>query len=172
MNVQLRPNVRVRAWEWRDATSLVRHANNLNVARNLAPCFPHPYTDFDAQDWLGRVVGVEPVLNWAIEVDGEAAGSTGLRTDVDRPGVAEIGYWVSEAHWGRGIVPEAVVAVTAHAFAHLDLTRIEAYVFAANDRSMQVLRRTGFTMDERWHIRPSREGPPVEVRVFYLERPN
>ena len=168
----VRPGVIVRPWERRDAESLVRHADNPNVARNLAPVFPHPYTAQDAEEWLDRVVGVTPVLNWAIEVAGEAAGGIGLRPDPDAPTHAEAGYWLGEAHWGRGIMPEVLAAIVRHAFADLDLTHLSAYVFAGNDRSMAVLRRVGFTTHEPWHTRPSREdGRPVPVRAFFLDRP-
>src|SRR5690606_7656580 len=104
----------VRPWRWGDEASLVRHANNRKVWRNLLDTFPHPYTEADAREWLERRATPEaPVTNFAIEVDGEAAGGIGLRLgeDVARRS-AEIGYWLGEAHWGRGIATEAVRALT------------------------------------------------------------
>ncbi len=66
---------RLRPWHWDDAESLVKHANNRNVSRNLVDAFPFPYTEGDAAVWLEQNVDREPVTNFVIDVDGEAAAA-------------------------------------------------------------------------------------------------
>ena len=136
----------LRRWQASDATSLVRHANNLNVARHLRDRFPHPYTWRDAQDFLAGASAEEPQTNCAIEVAGEAAGGLGFvpGSDVERYS-AEVGYWLGESWWGRGIVTEALVLFTRHAFAELGLLRLFALPLADNVASIRVLEKAGFT---------------------------
>jgi RimJ/RimL family protein N-acetyltransferase len=87
-------------------------------------------------------------------VEGEACGGIGieLHTDVERVS-AEIGYWLGEAMWGRGIITEALTAVTAEAFARFDLTRLYAVPFADHIASVRVLEKAGYVREG--HLRQS-----------------
>ncbi|HXE00283.1 MAG TPA: GNAT family N-acetyltransferase [Candidatus Acidoferrum sp.] len=94
----------LRPWRRGDEPSLVRYANNRNIWRNLRDRFPHPYTAADADAWITKAEAEAPVTSHAIVVDGETVGGVGvdLGTDVRRRS-AEIGYWLGEPFWGRGI---------------------------------------------------------------------
>jgi RimJ/RimL family protein N-acetyltransferase len=131
-----------------DAASVARHANNMNVARQLRDRFPHPYSKGDANTFLKGAVADRDCSNLAIEVAGEAVGAIGyvIGTDVERYS-AEIGYWLGEAHWGRGIATEALVLVTDHAFAVANLLRLFALPFADNTGSMRVLEKAGYVRE-------------------------
>src|SRR3954451_21684906 len=97
----------VRPWRMDDAESLVRHANNVNVARQLRDRFPHPYTRANASAFLKAATSSPEPSNLAIDADGEAIGAIGYvpGVDVERYS-AEIGYWLGEAYWRRGIASE------------------------------------------------------------------
>ena len=138
----------VRDWAAEDLTSLVRHANNRNVWINLRDRFPYPYTEANGREFLSHVRRQKPVTVWAIEVDGRAAGGIGIvvLSDVERVS-AEIGYWLGEAYWGRGITTDAVRAVTAEVFKMFDLLRIFALPFADNRGSIRVLEKAGYVLE-------------------------
>jgi len=138
----------VRGWRMSDAVALVRHGNSLEVARQLRDRFPHPYTKQDAQRFLTFAVGADEPTNFAIDVDGEAAGAIGYvrSADVERFS-AEIGYWLGEAHWGRGIATEAVQLVTTYVFDVANLLRLFALPFADNAASIRVLEKAGFVCE-------------------------
>lgn len=140
----------IRPWRETDADSLVTHANNIKVARNLRDRFPYPYTRKNARDFLRFATSLEDESNLAIEVDGAAVGAIGYLpgTDVERFS-AEIGYWLGEAYWGRGIVTEALVLVTEHAFAQAKLLRLFALPFADNVASARVLEKAGYVCEGR-----------------------
>ena len=140
----------IREWRVGDETSLVRHANNHKIWLNVRDAFPHPYTTADAEDWIRKASSDDPMISFAIEVDGQAVGGIGLvpQTDIFRRS-AEIGYWLGEAYWGRGIVSEAVSAFTEWAFANFDLCRIYAGVFEWNPSSARVLEKAGFEFEGR-----------------------
>jgi RimJ/RimL family protein N-acetyltransferase len=140
----------VRDWAAEDLPSLVRHANNWNIWINLRDRFPHPYTEADGRGFLAHMATRDTQTVWAIEVDGEAAGGIGLvlMSDVERVS-AEIGYWLGETYWGRGIVTDALRAVTADAFRRFELTRIFALPFADNHSSIRVLEKARYTLEGR-----------------------
>ena len=123
----------VRSWRATDAASLVRHASNINVARQLRDRFPHPYRRENAAAFLKRVSAEDVPANFAIEVDREAVGGIGFvrGTDIERYS-AEIGYWLGEQHWGCGITTEALTLLTADVFERLNLLRLFALPFADN----------------------------------------
>jgi ribosomal-protein-alanine N-acetyltransferase len=140
----------VRDWRLDDLPALVKHADNPRIAVNLRDRFPHPYTEAAGRGWLEFLQKATPVSAWAIEVGGEAAGSIGLQLqeDVERVS-AELGYWLGEPFWRRGITTEAVAAVTAEAFGRFSLTRVFALPFADNHGSIRVLEKAGFALEGR-----------------------
>jgi len=140
----------VRSWRPSDAESLARHANNRKIWINLRDAFPHPYTLHDARDFIRAIRSRSPETTFAITVDDEAVGSLGfvLHHDVERVS-AEIGYWLAEPLWGRGIITEALAAVTEYAIQQHALTRIYAVPFAWNAASCRVLEKAGYVLEAR-----------------------
>lgn len=138
----------LRAWRRTDREALCRHANNPAIAGNLRDAFPHPYTSEHAERWLSMCEKQQPQTFFAIAVGQEAVGGIGLtlHEDVERV-AAELGYWLSEQHWGKGIVTAAVVALTDWAFATFPLTRIYAMPYARNTASARVLEKAGFALE-------------------------
>ena len=138
----------IRPWRNGDLDALVRHADNRQVWLTLRDQFPHPYTRADGEDWLAHVAKQQPVTSFAIVVAGEAAGGIGLapQPDVHRRS-AEVGYWLGEAFWNRGIMTAAVRAFTDYAFNAHKLIRVFAGVFSTNPASMRVLEKAGYTQE-------------------------
>ena len=161
----------VRSWDWRDRDAIVRHANNRNVWRNLRDRFPYPYTDRDARNWLECIVDHQPETNFAISVAGKAVGGIGfiLQPDVARRS-AEIGYWLGEGFWRRGIATEAVIAVTDHAFANHDLCRVYAHVFDWNRASARVLEKAGYEFEGRMRKSVTKDGKTIDQLMYAVVR--
>jgi RimJ/RimL family protein N-acetyltransferase len=140
----------LRRWHPKDVASLVRHANSRRVSANLRDRFAYPYTEKDARSWTEIASREDPLCHFAIVVHGEACGGIGLQLqpDVFRRSV-EIGYWLGEAHWGRGIMTEAVSAVTAYGIELLGVCRVFAGVFDPNPASARVLEKAGYALEAR-----------------------
>ncbi len=138
----------IRPWKEGDEPSLVRHADNYEVWRHLRDRFPHPYTKEDAEQWIAFAQWQDPQTVFAIEVDGDTVGGIALElgNDVERCS-AEIGYWLGEPAWGRGITTAALRAVTRYAFDTFPLTRVYAVPFTTNTASMRVLEKAGYTLE-------------------------
>ena len=135
----------VRDWRPTDRAGLLRFANNRYDWRNLAHRFPHPYTEAEADHWFAALSRTPEPTHWAIEVEGQAAGGVGIEPG---EGVyarsAQLGYWLGEPFWGRGIMTAAVAAAAGYALSRLGFVRLEARVYAWNPASMRVLEKCGF----------------------------
>ena len=140
----------LREWRQSDAAGVAKYANNEKIACNLRDVFPHPYTLTDAEYFVNSCLEADEArqLFRAIEVDGHTAGSIALSlgSDVYRM-TAELGYWLAEDFWGRGIMTEAVRQICREAFDRFDILRIFAEPFAENLGSRRVLEKAGFTCE-------------------------
>ena len=134
----------LRPWRETDATSLVKHANNPNVARNLRDLFPQPYTLADAARWFAAAKMLVPGTSFAIVVEGEASGAIDIRFHDAAPQSAELGFWLGEQVWGRGIMSEVVPEFTRHIFRSFPLHELYACVFSWNAASRRVLQKAGY----------------------------
>ena len=151
-----------------DASALVQAANNRNVSVMLRDMFPHPYTRDDAEGYLAAAIsGESEAIRFCIEVDCSAAGGIGLhpQSDINRL-TFELGYWLAEPYWGRGIMSAAVRATVAHGFETLPLERIEAYVFANNPASARVLEKCGFSFEGRLRRNVIKNGEVLDSLMF------
>jgi RimJ/RimL family protein N-acetyltransferase len=159
----------LRPWRAADASALVRHANNPNVARHLRDRFPHPYTARDAAAFLAAVSKDDPQTNFAIEVAGEACGGLGYvpGSDVERFS-AEVGYWLGESCWNRGIATEALTMFTRYAFEDVGLLRLFALPFADNVGSVRVLEKSGYQAEGLLRSSSVKFGKPRDQAVYAI----
>jgi RimJ/RimL family protein N-acetyltransferase len=154
-----------------DAASLVRHADNADVARQLRDRFPHPYRLEDARAFLKNVSASDPPTNFAIVAvsNNDAIGGVGFvpGSDIERFS-AEVGYWLGQDHWGRGIATEALQLVSAYAFDRLGLLRLFALPFADNAASIRVLEKAGFVREGTLRSSSVKFGQPRDQAMFAL----
>jgi [ribosomal protein S5]-alanine N-acetyltransferase len=161
----------VRSLTTDDAEAIARHANNRNVWVNLRDLFPFPYNTAHAQAWIRDVMMDRPETLFAIASQDEAIGGIGLHKQGDfMRRSAEIGYWLGEAYWGRGIVTDAVRALTDWGFRHLDVDRIFAQVFAWNPASGRVLEKAGYTYEGRLRNAVFKDGRTTDLLAYGIIR--
>lgn len=141
---------KLRKWNIEDVASVARFANNEKIACNLRDVFPHPYTENDARYYIESCINSseEKQICRAITVDDRAVGSIGvfLGSDVHQKS-AELGYWLAEEYWNKGIMSAAVKQICANAFNKFDIVRIYAEPFAHNAGSRKVLENAGFALE-------------------------
>jgi ribosomal-protein-alanine N-acetyltransferase len=164
--------VTLRPWRKDDCERLAELANNRNVSINLRDVFPYPYTLADAEEW-NAYCEARPGAStqFAIALDGELVGGIGFEP---LPGVyricADIGYWIAEPYWGRGIATAALIDASRRAFAEFPLERLEARVFAWNPASMRVLEKAGYRMEGRMRRSVIKEGQIIDSVIYALLR--
>jgi len=162
------PSSTLREWTPDDAASLARHANNPRIAGMMRDTFPFPYTLEDACRFIVTAMDTAPHLYLAIDVGGEAVGGIGIQPLEDvRRRTAEIGYWLSESFWGRGIATDAVRSLVPVAFERYGIVRLQAGIFSTNPASMRVLERCGFAR-EAVHARAITKNGALLDEVVYV----
>ena len=134
----------IRPWEDGDAESLAKHANNINIWKGLRDGFPHPYGVDDANAFISNANSDGRNIHRAIAINGKACGSVSLlpKDDVYRQNM-ELGYWLSEEYWGKGITTEAVRRSLDKAFEDPNIQRVYSAVFSSNQGSAKVLFNAG-----------------------------
>ena len=160
-------NCIIRNWQIQDAPSLAKYANNRKIWLNLRDAFPHPYSLRDAEVFISRVIEADPETIFAIASHSEAIGSIGLLLgkDVHRF-TAEMGYWLAEPYWGKGIMTYAVQFLTTWPFEELRLHRISAEPYANNTASHRVLEKAGFIREGVLRSSAFKDGKIIDQYLY------
>ncbi|QTL34379.1 GNAT family N-acetyltransferase [Pseudoalteromonas viridis] len=155
----------LRPFESTDEPSLVRYLNNPATVQYLSPKVPFPYTQEDAQWWI--TTGSKQGITRAIMLDDVLIGCIGAR-----PGTfeycrsAEIGYWLAEEYWGRGITGQALQLLIDEVETTTDMVRLDAVVVAQNIRSARVLEKAGFEYEGLRRMAICKDGEFFDARLF------
>jgi len=141
-------NIKLRPLRSSEAGRMAELANNEKIARNLRDGFPHPYTLADAENFLSKFTNQDPVTYFGIDFNEEYVGNISLVPcqDIYRMS-AEIGYFIGEPFWNKGIVTTAVNLITEYGFQQLGIIRIQTGVFEYNTASQRVLEKCGFVKE-------------------------
>lgn len=136
----------LREFNIEDGALLTGHLNNPNVTKYLTTSIPQPYTQEDAKWWINE--GSKAGIVRAVEYNGVLVGSVGAnRRQFEHSKSAEVGYWIAESHWGKGIATKALQELSALVFQTTDIVRLQAHVFDGNSASGRVLEKAGYRLE-------------------------
>lgn len=161
----------LRPWALTDLDTLVRIADNFNIAKNLTNQFPHPYLPEHGRGFLERVTQASPPNILAIEIEGQAAGGIGLhpQSDIYIKNM-EMGYWLAEPYWGKGIMSEAIRQMVDYGFRNWDITRIFARPFGTNIGSQRALEKAGFVLEGRFEKTLYKNGEFLDELIYAIRK--
>ena len=161
----------IRSFRSQDAEALAGYANNRNVSRNLRDVFPYPYTIAHAETWISFAAQQSTETDFAIADASEFIGGIGLRLqrDVHRRS-GEVGYWLGEPFWGRGIATMCLQAFTEYAFSQFDLLRLYGYVYEWNPASARVMEKAGYVCEGRLRKSVVKEGQVLDQFLYAITR--
>jgi len=162
---------KLRPWTIDDIESLVKFANNFNIAKNLMDVFPHPYSVENGMAFIEMTNQNSPPNILAIEINGEAAGAIGVhpQQDIYRKN-AEMGYWLAEPHWGKGIITKAILQMVDYGFKNWDIDRIYARPFGHNIASQKALEMAGFVLEARLENTIFKNGAYLDELIYARRR--
>jgi ribosomal-protein-alanine N-acetyltransferase len=156
-----------------DLERLVILANNENVARYLVYTFPHPYTQSDAEWWIRTGSKQNGAITRVIEYKGLFVGSVGINPQTGwRDHLGEIGYWVAEEHWGKGIASAALRQMTNYGFTSRQFRKLYAPVLSPNIASMRVLEKCGYMLEAILKGEVQKNGVYYDIHHFSLRPPH
>jgi len=160
-------NFILREWQMSDIASLAENANNINIWNNVRDAFPHPYSEEDGKEFITKVLNGEFGIQKAIVVEGKAVGGVGVfpQSDVERIS-AEIGYWLGEKYWNKGIVTEAVKEMVTYVFTNYSFQKIFTAVFDFNIASQKVLQKAGFEREAILKQAVIKNGKVVDAHYY------
>jgi RimJ/RimL family protein N-acetyltransferase/ubiquinone/menaquinone biosynthesis C-methylase UbiE len=161
----------LRPWQLSDIDSLVEHANNPEIAKFMTDGFPSPYTIENAKTFIDFANQKNPVSIFAIAIEGRAVGGIGIhpQADIQRKN-AELGYWLSQKYWGKGVVTEAIKQMIDFAFKTYDINRLFARPFGTNTASQRVLEKAGFKLEAKLEKTLFKNGEYLDELIYSVRR--
>ena len=164
-------NIKIRSWRIEDAKSIANALNNKKVQDNLRDGLPFPYTVSDAKDFISAMLIADKNITfaWAITVDDTAIGSIGVfRKDNVHRLTAEMGYYIAEEYWGKGIAAEAVRQVCTYLFENTDIVRIFAEPYDSNTGSCRVLEKANFVYEGTLRKNALKNGRITDMKLYSI----
>lgn len=162
---------RIRKWKLSDAKDLAMALSNQKIQDNLRDGLPYPYTEQDGTAYISAMLSADEneTFAFAIIVDGKAVGSIGVfrQGNIHRQ-TAELGYYIAEEYWGKGIMTEAVIQICEYVFEKSDIIRIYAEPFAYNAASCRVLEKAGFQYEGTLRSNAVKNGKVIDMKMYAL----
>ena len=164
---------KIRKWKLSDAKDLAIALSNRKVQDNLRDGLPYPYTEQDGKDYISDMLSAneDDTFAFAITADNKVVGSIGVfRQENIHRQTAELGYYVAEEYWGKGIMTEAVKQICECVFDKSDIIRIYAEPFAYNIASCRVLEKAGFHYEGTLRSNAVKNGKVIDMKMYSLLR--
>lgn len=161
----------IRALRLEDAPHLAQALNNKNIHDKLRDGLPLPYTVTDAQAYIQAVLNAEPgaVYAYAITVDDKAIGNIAVsRKENIHFRTAELGYYIAQPYWGKGLGTSAVQQVCSLIFETTDIVRIFAEPFSHNLASCRILEKSGFVLEGVLRKNAVKNGKVLDMNLYAL----
>lgn len=160
---------RIRKWKLSDAGNLAAALSNKKIQDNLRDGLPYPYTEQDGIDFISAMLSADKndTFAFAITVDDKVIGSISVfrQGNIHRQ-TAELGYYIAEEYWGKGIMTEAVKQICEYVFAKSDIIRIYAEPFAYNTASCRVLEKADFVYEGTLRNNAVKNGKVIDMKMY------
>lgn len=167
--IEKKIKVQIRKWELADAKDLSAALSNKKILDNLRDGLPYPSTEQDGRDYISAMIAADQndTFAFAVTTDGKVIGSIGaFRQDNIHRQTAELGYYIAEEYWGKGIMTEAVKQLCDYVFTHTDIIRIYAEPFAYNIGSCRVLEKAGFQYEGTLRSNAVKNGNILDMKMY------
>lgn len=162
---------KIRPWRLSDAADIAEAISNKKVLNNLRDGLPYPYSEKDGEDFISNMLLADKneVFAFAVIAEEKAIGSiAAFRQNNIHSRTAELGYYLSEFYWGRGLMTSAVKQICEYIFKNTDIIRIFAEPFAHNTASCRVLEKSGFQCEGILRKNAVKNGEILDMKMYSL----
>lgn len=162
---------KIRKWKLSDSADLAAALSNKKVQDNLRDGLPHPYTEQDGKNYISAMLSADEneIFAFAVTIGNKVIGSIGIfRQENIHRQTAELGYYIAEEYWGKGIMTEAVRQICEYVFSKSDIIRIYAEPFAYNTASCRVLEKAGFQYEGTLRSNAVKNGKVIDMKMYSL----
>ena len=164
---------KIRKWKLTDAKDIAVALSNKKIQDNLRDGLPYPYSEQDGIDFISSMLSAneDETFAFAITLDDKVIGSIGVfrQQNIHRQ-TAEMGYYIAEEYWGKGIMADAVKQICEYVFKNSDILRIYAEPFAYNIGSCRVLEKAGFQYEGTLRNNAVKNGKVIDMKMYSLLR--
>ena len=164
---------KIRKWKLTDAKDIAVALSNKKIQDNLRDGLPYPYSEQDGIDYISSMLSAneDETFAFAITLDDKVIGSIGVfrQQNIHRQ-TAEMGYYIAEEYWGKGIMTDAVKQICEYVFKNSDILRIYAEPFAYNTGSCRVLEKAGFQYEGTLRNNAVKNGKVIDMKMYSLLR--
>ena len=164
---------KIRKWKLTDAKDIAVALSNKKIQDNLRDGLPYPYSEQDGIDFISSMLSAneDETFAFAITLDDKVIGSIGVfrQQNIHRQ-TAEMGYYIAEEYWGKGIMTDAVKQICEYVFKNSDILRIYAEPFAYNTGSCRVLEKAGFQYEGTLRNNAVKNGKVIDMKMYSLLR--
>ena len=164
-------NCKIRKWKLTDAKDIAVALSNKKIQDNLRDGLPYPYSEQDGIDFISSMLSAneDETFAFAITLDDKVIGSIGVfrQQNIHRQ-TAEMGYYIAEEYWGKGIMTDAVKQICNYVFKNRDILRIYAEPFAYNTGSCRVLEKAGFQYEGTLRNNAVKNGKVIDMKMYSL----
>jgi len=155
-----------------DIPSFVKYLNNPKIYNNTLH-IPFPYTTNDGENFIKIVkqdsLNSTQYFSIRLRENNELIGVCGVYRSLKNERRAEIGYWIGEPYWHRGLMPKVVKkAIEIAKNEWKNLVRIEANIFFWNKPSMRVVEKCGFEFEGVLRKSTHKNGQDIDVHCYSL----
>lgn len=164
-------NFTLRCFNTNDLHNLVKYANNLAIAKNMTNQFPHPYSIENGKSFIEFATSKTPNHILAIDLNGEVIGALGIHQQTDiHCNNAELGYWLAEPFWGKGIISKAIPQMVEYGFNNFAINRIFARPFGTNIPSQKALEKSGFFLEAKFEKSLLKDGELMDELIYTIHK--
>lgn len=164
---------KIRKWKLSDAKDLSAALSNKKIHDNLRDGLPYPYLEKDAIVYIYSMLSAkeDETFAFAITLDDKVIGSIAVfrQQNIHRQ-TGEMGYYIAEEFWGKGIMTDAVKQICQYVFQHSDILRIYAEPFAYNMGACRVLEKAGFQYEGTLRSNAVKNGKVIDMKMYSLIR--
>lgn len=163
-------NYILREIESSDLENIFRGLSNPEITKYYDVHFSTREETLEQMYWYQTLKAKGTGIWWNIidATTGEFCGAAGFSDLKKANKKAEIGLWLLEEYWGKGILQEVMPALFDYGFSVLNLNRITGFVHSENAKCKRALEKVDFTYEGTMREYEIKNGTKIDLDIYAI----